>query len=203
MNRNYIYLLILLLLFWYLSKGKEEENKEVDGTGGVEPKIPIVSNFPCQECALKYNEMEEYLNYWVNESKLLMIQSSSNDTQFRGMRNEYTRKVQSFLYCIKDSNSILPAISGDPNFCSGSNGNSCNYSWTNLVYSNVNHSSDPIIRYDPYNVVGVWDVNSQYYKPNNMDIDTLNLLKSHTNIVSAGQSGFGIIVDYLAINWSC
>jgi hypothetical protein len=198
MNRNYIYLLVLLLLWWYLSKSKDKN--KINSGDPTDPIIPIVSNFPCQECALKYNEMEEYLNYWINESKLLMIQSSTNDTEFRYMRNEYQRKVKNFLLCIKDSSIVSPVISGDPNFCSSTNYNNCNYQFTYLVYSNISQSQDPIIRYDPYNVVGVWDLNSQYYLPNNLDVDTNNLLKSKANV---NDGGLGIIVDILSINWVC
>tara|TARA_R110000822_G_scaffold101680_1_gene227975 strand:+ start:2031 stop:2594 length:564 start_codon:yes stop_codon:yes gene_type:complete len=187
MNRNYIFLLVLLLLWWYLSKGKVQ-NKVIN-----DPVIPIISNFPCQECAEKYNLVEVSLDNWINQSKLLIIKSSSNDIAFREMRNEYLYNLHNFINCIKGSSSITPIVLADPNFSSG-------YSYTYIVYSNISPSQDPIERYDPYNVFGHWDITDQYYLPNSFDADTLELLRLNANYNGWGT---GVIIDLLNINWNC
>ena len=204
MNRNYIYILILLILWYWYNNKKTTKTKNIfsggGGNGSEEPET-IISNFPCQQCAEKYNSVEIALDNWINQSKLLMIKSNANDTTFRGMRNEYQAKLQNFINCIKGSTSITPDVLVDPNYCtSNTYDQSCTYSFTNIVYSNISASQDPIIRYDPYNVVGMWDVNSPYYLANSFDMNTTNLLKLNANINDAGT---GVVIDLLNINWSC
>ena len=207
MNRNYSYILILLILWYWYNNKKTKKTESVfsdggssdggsgdGGSSGGDGAETIISNFPCQECAEKYNSVEIALDNWINQSKLLMIKSSANDTTFRGLRNEYLLKVHNFINCIKLSGSITPEVLSNANY--GSNG----FSYTNIVYSNISNSQDPIIRYDPYNVVGRWDVNSPYYQPSSFDMNTINLLKLNANINDAGS---GVIFNLLNINWSC
>ena len=185
MDKKSILIIVLIFLyFWWTRRGKYVY-------GGSEEIHPD-KWFLCfeEKCLESYNKMEQSKVDWFTFSSGLSIQSSQNDTDFSVKINEYLKSVHNFLICLYEMDNINPQPELDPN--AGSQ-------FPHVVNSKISSSYDPIIRYDPYQVIADWMPDGQYYEPYIYQTD--NWIFDSAN--EQGLGARGVIFDFNKVSWNC